>query len=480
MILKRNSIVAYSLGVASIVGFVYFFSSLTPPHTIVLKDDGFHPRTLTVHQGETVTFISKRGKYFWPASDFHPTHALYPAFDPKQPIAPDASWSFTFTEPGVYPFHDHLAAFYFGIIKVTDAEGKVVDDCMTRGGQLQCWQNELFLTLAEKGVDATYAAVARLYQEEPSFASSCHSLAHNIGLASYQFYQGNKEFILSSKATSCAAGFYHGFMEGYIGATGDIKGAASVCDSVGERIGESSPDARLQCYHGIGHGAVETAVASTGSFGSEQGFIDSALALCEEAHTGKEERYRCASGVYNGIANFYINGAYGLSIEKQDPYLLCSRQKEAYKESCYGNMNSVAVWQNKDDLPGAMRTILQIPDEPYRAKALEYVVNLYATNHIGETVFTPVIDACRTLPKSYHRACISGYTQGLLEHGSPGIEYQHALQFCRTPELLESERDACYAEVLRNRSRWYGREQAQKICSEVSDEERTYCKDISP
>ncbi|MBY0111047.1 cupredoxin domain-containing protein [Patescibacteria group bacterium] len=466
--MKRVAIVAGLLVLIALLAFI------PPQNTIVLKDDGFHPRVLTVSVGDTVTFTNARDKYFWPASDFHPTHALYPEFDAKEPLAPGQSYAITFTEPGTYPFHDHLAAFYFGIVQVQDADGRVVDDCMEKGGQFQCWQNKLFLTLATEGIDRTYEEVATLYEEDPAFSGSCHYAAHNIGLASYQFYQKDTDFILSPRATACAAGFYHGFMEGYIGATGDIEGAAEVCDTIGARIGEEAPDARLQCYHGIGHGAVESAVATSGSFGSQQSFVDAALSSCEEVADGEQELYRCVSGVFNGIANFYIIGAYGLSV-KDDPLLLCANQPEVYKEACYGNMNSVVYYEARGEFTPAVEEVFSIPDVTERPKALEYLLLLFALNHIQDESLAPLIQECQALPDSYVASCLGGLVRGLLEHGIPGKEYEKALNLCRESTLTAAERDACYAIVLTGADGWYGAEKVKEICASVPVQEQAYC-----
>lgn len=88
--------------------------------TIRLTANGFVPAESTIKAGETVTFVTDLGKQFWPASNLHPTHLLYPEFDPKQPIAPNASWSFTFTKAGSWKFHDHLAPYYTGTINVSE------------------------------------------------------------------------------------------------------------------------------------------------------------------------------------------------------------------------------------------------------------------------------------------------------------------------------------------------------------------------
>lgn len=454
---------------------VALFVILQSAGTITLKDDGFHPRVLTVRAGETVTFKNERGKYFWPASDFHPTHTIFPAFDSKGPLAPDDTWSFTFEKPGIYKYHDHLAAYYFGIIRVADENGMVPDNCTEQGGHFECWQNEVYLALAEHGVDAAYDTIARLFNQSPDFAESCHGITHNIGLASYQFYRTNPDFIFSPKAIVCASGFYHGFMEGYLGASGSIAESARLCDEIGERLGEQTPDARLQCYHGVGHGAVETTVAESGSFGSRDEFVARAVLLCEQASEGVQERYRCVSGIYNGIANLYINGAYGLSVADENPLLMCAVQKEEYKEACYGNMNSVVLWAADNNFLEASREFLAIPDGAYTKKSIEYLAGLYAVTHMDETLFPAVLMECRKLPGEYHVSCVKGFVQGLLEHGSPGIEYRKALSFCRLPGLHSEERDGCLDSALGDAETWYSKKRAGEICAEVTLEERAYC-----
>lgn len=87
---------------------------------IMLTKDGFSPSEITIKKGETVAFRTENGKLFWPASNLHPSHLLYPEFDPKQPIEPEATWSFTFEKPGTWQFHDHLAPYFTGTITVTE------------------------------------------------------------------------------------------------------------------------------------------------------------------------------------------------------------------------------------------------------------------------------------------------------------------------------------------------------------------------
>jgi plastocyanin len=93
-------------------------SSTGITHEIVLKEEGFSPPSININRGDTVKFISTANKPFWPASDLHPTHGIYPEFDPQEPIEPTASWEFTFYKTGSWKYHDHLTPYYRGTIIV--------------------------------------------------------------------------------------------------------------------------------------------------------------------------------------------------------------------------------------------------------------------------------------------------------------------------------------------------------------------------
>lgn len=85
---------------------------------VKLGSNGFTPSELSIKPGETVKFTTDLGKPFWPASDLHPTHGIYPEFDPQEPIEPTDSWSFTFLKAGRWRYHDHLQPEFRGIIEV--------------------------------------------------------------------------------------------------------------------------------------------------------------------------------------------------------------------------------------------------------------------------------------------------------------------------------------------------------------------------
>ena len=84
----------------------------------LLNEQGFSPAEITIHRGDTVTFKTALKEDFWPASDLHPTHRLYPEFDPLQPIDATYSWTFQFLKVGAWKYHDHLNPYLRGTIIV--------------------------------------------------------------------------------------------------------------------------------------------------------------------------------------------------------------------------------------------------------------------------------------------------------------------------------------------------------------------------
>lgn len=91
-----------------------------PRVTIVRTDEGYEPKEVTIKKGDIVLFTNESSEYHWPASDLHPTHGIYPEFDPLMPIASGEEWKFKFEQGGVWKYHDHIRANKVGSITVVE------------------------------------------------------------------------------------------------------------------------------------------------------------------------------------------------------------------------------------------------------------------------------------------------------------------------------------------------------------------------
>jgi plastocyanin len=93
------------------IGFVSNFSLLGfngESQVIIISDEGFQPSSLTIKPGTKIIFKNTGSRPRWPASDFHPTHGIYPEFDPLEGIQPGKQWSFRFGKAGKWKYHDHI------------------------------------------------------------------------------------------------------------------------------------------------------------------------------------------------------------------------------------------------------------------------------------------------------------------------------------------------------------------------------------
>ena len=133
--MKKNSV--YIGGVVaviliSIIAYVFLKTNTAPSNTqqevilsepavtIVRTENGYEPKDVTIKKGDIVLWTNESEEFHWPASDLHPTHGIYPEFDPLKPIAPGDEWKFKFDKVGVWKFHDHIRANKTGTVTVIE------------------------------------------------------------------------------------------------------------------------------------------------------------------------------------------------------------------------------------------------------------------------------------------------------------------------------------------------------------------------
>ncbi len=113
-----------------LLGAVYFFInnsgsktkfvSFEGDVTIKMGNDEYSPQNISIKKGAKITFVNNSDSLRWPASDLHPSHLIYSEFDSKQPVEKGGSWTLQFDKTGEWGYHDHLAPYITGMIKVSD------------------------------------------------------------------------------------------------------------------------------------------------------------------------------------------------------------------------------------------------------------------------------------------------------------------------------------------------------------------------
>lgn len=346
----------------------------------------------------------------------------------------------------------------------------VLPDCTTA----QCWQEAVTGALKSHGVDGALSMLAAAYDRDPSFSDTCHDLTHYIGKEAYGMFVKKRDFRVTPKTAYCSYGFYHGFMETLVSRQGDMQLAREFCQYVDRQITKESPDAVYQCFHGIGHGTVNNHNEAT--WGNEQAMIDPALALCEQVAVSAEERSRCATGVYNGLAVFYNGGEYNLKVDPADPLRICRTQKEEYKDACYISLNVTVLAVTGGDFAAGAKFIEAIPEDTYAQHAIINLAAPVGSRNMNVDDHADILAICRSLQPRLRQACIQGYAYGFLEQGLPEQEYKQPIAFCGEADLTESERTACYDYIFSYLKQWYSAEKNQQICSSVPAAVQELCR----
>jgi plastocyanin len=105
--------------------------------TVDYTSQGFSPSTVTVVDGDSVTWTNDSSENLWVASDPHPLHNGYDGttlaqhcaagysgpipFDSCMMVAPGASWTFIFNQVGTWGYHNHADESMEGTVIVTAA-----------------------------------------------------------------------------------------------------------------------------------------------------------------------------------------------------------------------------------------------------------------------------------------------------------------------------------------------------------------------
>jgi cytochrome c553 len=166
----------------------------------------------------------------------------------------------------------------------------------------------------------------RLFAEklsEDAVEADCHRIAHTIGAASLQHYEGNVGKALAEGNGICASGYYHGLLEWKLAGVPKDQVASvarTVCD---QTKSTASSFVYYQCVHGLGHGLMLYTLYD----------LPAALRLCHKLVTDFD-RVSCSGGVF--MEN--QQSSYGITSKwlKQDdliyPCQIVGREDKTY---CY-------------------------------------------------------------------------------------------------------------------------------------------------
>ncbi len=187
-------------------------------------------------------------------------------------------------------------------------------------------------------------------KEDSGIESDCHRIAHTIGTASLQHFDGNVAPALSAGRATCWSGYYHGVVEhAFMGASHDElpQKARSIC--VGEDIRKTSYIA-YQCVHGLGHGLM-----------IHSGYdLPESLRVCDLLTTAWDQT-SCHAGVF--MEN--VSSSYGVKsrwLRDNDLIYPCNVVKERHKLYCYLMVTSRILGANGYDWKKTVKTCMKSED----------------------------------------------------------------------------------------------------------------------
>lgn len=446
--------------------------------TITFGSGGFSPNYIKVHAGESVTFRNERDEPFWPASNLHPTHEIYPEFDPKRQLGKDETWSFTINKAGIWSYHDHLHPNYTGTVEVLAsfaAKGNKrptrPEDCsdIEQDMKQQCWDELLTYTIRRKGLAAAFETFAEIYQSDPDIPKGCHGWAHILGKEAYDLFREKKKFILKKETAYCGYGFFHGFIEQLLHETGELSQTKEFCKYAAKQLNNSG-DVYNNCLHGVGHGSVN--VDDPRLWGDFDAMLKPGLDNCEKILTEEHDLGSCYVGAFNALTLGIVDELYDLNLKDDSLYGYCREMETKYKPYCYYEFTGLISKYTNHDFSKAVELIFaEDMSEEARMRAVGKMEAILMVDDIVKASYKENVDDCRSLISPYSEACFDGILDGLMNSGEPGREYARGFVFCEEGILTEKEKDRCYEYII-------GRSDPENspVCEGVPEPYREYCR----
>lgn len=442
---KLMKVFKLSLAVVFIIAYFFVIRSILANEKIIIEmtEDGFKPNEISIGAGSSIEFKNIDLSDRWPASNIHPTHEIYPEFDPQRPIQPGNSWVVIFNKVGSWKYHDHINPHLRGQIIVSENSNlfsslkdwfirfiekvKKSLEAQNNSSNLKAIETSFkdlpadkqFVKLEEisrtLGSQKGWEKVLENYKSEGGLSGAIHDLAH---LAGTLIYKEQGMIGLGICTPEFAFGCFHGFLdEAFSKNISKLKEAEKGC----EVLGRSGPYA--SCIHGIGHGVASFYQTSD---------LDESLEACKILE--EVGRQYCYDGVFmeftrNSSSNFYKNDdplfpcnildsefvfACGrnqpnvmmtrLNIKFEDVSNIClGSENQDFKLACFDSLGFIAAQGNPDSKSIILSCSL-IKDEQFMSRCAQAAA--------GELIFQNVprwqeesYMVCENLEEEYAKQC---------------------------------------------------------------------------
>lgn len=453
------------------------YDQLPKTATITRTASGFTPTKVYIKKGDTVRFVSEVDIPFWPASDSHPNHTRYAAFDPKQEIPPYGEWSFTFTEAGVWPLHDHMASQFHGTIFVAGEDGEAIASCLrtnTDTIRAVCWEADLKKIIDDAGLSAAFDQFRLWYAKDTEFQRNCHDVTHILGVQAFHEFMDNNTVVTLPETGYCGFGFYHGFVEEMAReyGVGMLEEGARYCDSLIEpgrfENKHAADEARAGCYHGMGHAIFDSLDGTL--WGDAPKMVAKSIAECERLTTEEHKRERCGSGIFNALSIAYGSDLYKLSFSDRNPTAVCATLESPYRSVCYTEIATGYV-RNRNTLSfeEGLAFMTKLPRTEDQVAGVYGIIDDEVRRKIAHVDVAQMHATCQRLPKAELRTvCREGILTGFNNGITPEHKFSRMRDFCALYPEGSGVRRECFSSIR-------GRLLAQNTYDEI----RAQCASLS-
>lgn len=478
------------------------------PVIVKITASGFEPSEITIDSDTTLMFENSDKVNRWPASDIHPTHDIYPDFDPTKAIKPGENWEFRPKRVGTFKFHDHLFPHIKGVLTIAgesteDSAAENVtplnlqkevdratshgnlrlknkngssdsyirdqmDYCFKNGGRDFCYKDLSYLLFYQYNLKDILDLLQKNENYQGVF-SRCHELTHYLSRLAYQ-KEKSISAVYDQCSSVCHGGCYHGVIEQFLA---DKK--LSITN--GSQINEEVPRAcgRLQdykvpllydeCIHGIGHGTMYI----------NDGDLIAALSLCDLLPVEKD-RQTCYSGAFMENSSSSTNLDHPSKfIKAEDPMYPCNILDEKYLPLCYRYQSSHFAIITQSNWLEVGRLCFQVPKEYQKSCFLTV-----GSNQVGFTQdFDTIISDCNLMPsKEAKDFCFQGAVDAFAIRYRD--DFKKGVSFC---EKINVEfQSSCFRQYGESVSSWSDDPgQRVKLCSNISNLKfANWCKGGQP
>lgn len=427
--------------IAALIFLLIFLSSPVLAHNqvqiIEMTSGGFTPSEVTVDENATIIFVNKDQQERWPASNVHPTHELYPEFDPKRPLSVGESWSFRPKKAGEHKYHDHLLPHMRGVITVIPEKASSTTPQTSFPNMMWEYGLDFFSKIKNRitalfkfnktatlpdsakfislpyqeqqkileGVDAQKAweFIKLTFKGQAGSAGNIHDLAHLSGTL---LFQQNGFSALSNCSADFAFGCYHGFLDtAFAKDLSHLSEAYDACKKLDPGNNLTGPVA--SCLHGIGHGVASFYQTTD---------LTSALSTCRKISSGQDY-------CYDGVLMEFARSAPETFFKKEDPLYPCNLLEQkfgyVYSLACGRNQPPLLMNRFKMDFDEVIGVCRQSSSKPFKQACFDALgFSLASSGDVNQ-----IISGCRKIVvPEYIAGCIKSAAGELIFQEIPGWE----------------------------------------------------------